>query len=138
MNTEFIDDILSLKKWAILSLESKFEKDWVDPKVLEHKYNFIKSELQKLLNLIESKNYSAEEKIELIENKKEFSYGKNSIFNEYSFFMRLVTTYYSIIQYKENREKALKLLQALLHKDLKIKISHIYSNLSGNLGVRSA
>ncbi|WP_110974959.1 hypothetical protein [Acinetobacter sp. WCHAc060042] len=110
MNTEFIDDILSLKKWAILSLESKFEKDWVDPKVLEHKYNFIKSELQKLLNLIESKNYSAEEKIELIENKKEFSYGKNSIFNEYSFFMRLVTTYYSIIQYKENREKALKLL----------------------------
>jgi len=28
--------------------------------------------------------------------------------------------------------------RALLHKDLKIKISHIYSNLSGNLGVRSA
>jgi hypothetical protein len=32
----------------------------------------------------------------------------------------------------------LMIKSALLHKDLKIKISHIYSNLSGNLGVRSA
>ena len=110
MNTEFIDDILSLKKWAILSLESKFEEDWVEPKVLEHKYNFIKSELLKVLMKIEGKNYKIEEKIDLIENKKEFHYGNNSIFNEYFFFTRLVTTYYAIIAHKSNREESLKIL----------------------------
>ena len=43
-----------------------------------------------------------------------------------------------IVRDKERALTAFLHEVALLHKDLKIKTSHIYSNLSDNLGVRSA
>ncbi|MBL1364563.1 hypothetical protein JL854_18380, partial [Acinetobacter baumannii] len=46
-----------------------------------------------------------------------------------------VTTLNTIVLTAQSDELGSELLGALLHKDLKVKTSHIYSNLSDNSGM---
>lgn len=110
MNTKFIEYIYDFKDLAIKSLGIKFERDLIEYKLLNERFKVIQHELEEILNSIESKNYTAEEKLNLIVDNKKIHYSRNSVFNEIFFLQDLVVVYYAIIKFKENRNISLKWL----------------------------